>query len=789
MKTELLKISLIFIITSFVCISAFANNTNENSESAQGSTISGFIKDASDGEILIGANIYIPQLGIGATTNVYGFYSLTVLPGEYDVVISYIGYQRIIERINLNKTLSKSFELSYESEVLAEVIISDRKSNHNIVETQMSAIRINTETIKQIPALMGEVDLLKTVQLMPGVSSAGEGFSGFNVRGGSADQNLILLDEATVYNPSHLMGFFSVFNSDAIRDMTVYKGDIPAEYGGRLSSLLDIRMKDGNMKKFAGAGGLGTIASRLTLEGPIIKDKASFIVSGRRTYADMFLALASDSALHNNQLYFYDFNMKANAIINDKNRLFVSGYFGRDVFAFQDMVDMRWGNHTYTVRLNTVLNEKLFSNTSLIYSNYDYAINVSQDAGSFGNFVWDSNIRDIGLKYDLNYYMNPNNSIKFGVHAYYRTINPGTITSKDFDFSYDMENNTSLDYAFYASNNHKISNKLILNYGLRLSAFENLGEKTVYTYDDNFNISDTLKVAKGERYNTNFGLEPRLGATYIISDKMSVKSSYSRTRQYLHLASNSNAGLPTDVWFPVSPNVKPQISDQVAAGVFRNFNNDMFELSGEVYYKSMQNQIDFKDNAQLIFNEHIEAEIRTGIAKSYGFELMLRKQKGSFTGWIGYTLSKTQRKIEDINNHEWYNASFDKPHNLTIVMAYHLNENINIGATWIYSTGNPTTLPTGRWEYGGLIMPSYSGRNDYRLPDYHRLDLSVNFKLTKDPEKRVKHELNISCYNVYNRKNPFTIYFEPEEKGSHNMKAYQLSLFGIVPSITWNFKF
>ncbi len=778
----------VFLITLIVTGLIFVKNLKaEVHEEQAGPVISGFIKDAANGEALIGATVYIKELGSGTVSNVYGFYSLSLAVGTYTIEYSFIGYQKVEKQVVVKDRQTINIELNSNSEVLSEVVINGQRSNENIVNQQMSSISLNAETMKRIPAFMGEVDVLKTMQLLPGVQTAAEGFSGFSVRGGLADHNLILLDEATVYNASHLMGFFSVFNSDAIKDMTIYKGDIPAQYGGRLASLLDIRMKEGNMKNFQATGGIGTISSRLTLEGPVIKDKASFLVSGRRTYADMFLALSSDSLLNDNQLYFYDLNMKGNYIIDQNNRLFLSGYFGRDIFAFRDFFNMEWGNATYTLRWNRLISDRLFANYSFIYSNYAYNMNLN--TGGMSNFRWESGIEDYGVKADYNYYLNPNNTIRFGIQGIYHNIDPGHIIPNTGEEAIKMDNNKAIEYAVYLANDHKLSDRFSAQYGLRFSFAHNLGGGTVFKYDENYNVIDSTKYKRGAFYNLMPGLEPRLGATYLLRDDMSLKASYSRTYQYMQLASNSNAGMPTDVWFTASPNINPQYADQVAAGVFKNILNDRIELSAEVYYKDMKNQIDFKDNANIFFNDKLEAEIRTGVAKAYGVEFLVRKQRGQFTGWIAYTLSRSQRKIDEINNGNWYNTSTDKPHNLTLVANYEISKRLSIGANWVYTTGAPTTLPTGRWEYAGVIAPSYSERNGYRLPDYHRLDLSVNYRFNKNDNARFHNELNISCYNVYNRKNPFTIYFEPESRESHKMQAYALSMFGIVPAITWNFKF
>jgi outer membrane receptor for ferrienterochelin and colicin len=748
--------------------------------------ISGVIRDATNGETLIGATVFIVESGRGAVSNAYGFYSLSLPAGSWNLRISYIGYESLEVNISLAGNITRNFDLHPSTLEMQEVVVSSRRRDRNISETQMSSVQLNAETIKRVPAFMGEVDLLKTVQMLPGVQTVAEGFSGFSVRGGSTDHNLILLDEAVVYNASHLLGFFSVFNSDAIKDMSVHKGDIPAQHGGRLASLLDIRMRDGNMKKLSFTGGIGSISSRLTVEGPFVRDRGSFMISGRRTYADMFLALSSDSLVKNNTLFFYDLNLKGNWIINENHRVFLSGYYGRDVFAFQDIMDMNWGNATQTLRWNYIINERLFSNTSFIYSDYQHRLGFAQGGSSY---KWDSGITDYGVKTDFTFYPNPGNTVRFGGQVFRHSFSPGNITNGNNGQGITIPENSSVEYVVYASNDLDLHEKFSLQYGLRYVIHQNMGEARVYNFDENYQPAGYTDYRKGEIYNTKGGLEPRVSGAFRLTDASSVKGSYSRTRQYMQLASNSSAGMPTDVWFPASPNIKPQVSDQVAIGYFRNLNDNMFETSVEIYYKDMQNQIDFRDNANIYFNEMIEGEIRTGIAEAYGMELMIRKNEGKLTGWVSYTLSSARRKIDEINNGNWYRANYDKPHNFTLVLNQDMGRRLDIGLNWVFTSGAPLTLPTGRWEYGNLIMPSYSERNGYRLPRYHRLDLSATYQLGVSRSRRLSHELNFSVYNVYNRKNPFTIYFESEAGNKHNMNAKQMSLFGIVPSVTWNFRF
>jgi len=750
-------------------------------------TISGHVKDQS-GEDLIGATIFVKELKTGTVTNVYGFYSITLKEGNYHIDYSYVGYETLSVEVNLNENKTKEITLEESSKNIDEVIITAERKNENVVKTEMSTVKLQAKEIKKVPALLGEVDLIKTLQLMPGIQATGEGFSGFNVRGGSPDQNLILFDEATVYNASHLMGFFSIFNNDAVKDMKIYKGDIPAQYGGRLSSLLDIRMKDGNQKNLEATGGIGTISSRLTLEVPVIEDKWSVLVAGRRTYADLFLLLSSDEALNATKLYFYDLNLKTNYTINEKDRIFVSGYFGRDALKFGDSYSFDWGNYTLTTRWNHLFSEKLFSNFSFIYSKYDYKMESGME--SIG-FKWASNLEDFKLKADLNYYPNPRNSIKFGFEAIHHHFVPGKATSSSdvADITISTPQSYAMEYGIYLSNEHKLTEKLALNYGLRGSMFQNMGSSTVYNFDNNYEATDSTTYDRWEIFNTFSGLEPRASLNYTLNSRSSFKASYSRTFQYLHLASNSTAGSPLDVWVPASKNIAPQRADQFALGYFRNFLDDILETSVEVYYKNMYNQIDFKDFATLNLNAQYEGEFRTGNAWAYGAEFLIRKQRGDFSGWISYTLSKAERKISEVNEGKIYSSSYDRPHNVSIVGSYELNKRWSFSATWVYASGSPVTFPTGRYEQGNMIVPIYSERNGYRMPDYHRMDLSITLKSKEKPDRRLKSELNLSIYNVYNRHNAWMINFSQDENEPNKTIAEKVYLFPIIPSLTWNFHF
>jgi len=789
-----MKLIKIFIITALIMPGFLWAATPEGEEDAgKKLTISGHIKDKETGEDLIGATVYITEIKTGTVTNVYGFYSISVLPGEYTVTYSYIGYETQVKNINLNQNYTFDIELGTKQQILSEVVIKGEARDANVKKAEMSVKKMDTKTIKKIPALMGEVDIIKAIQLLPGVTTTSEGSSGFSVRGGAPDQNLIILDEATVYNPSHLMGFFSVFNNDALKDVKLYKGDIPSAYGGRLSSLLDVRMKDGNIKEFSGTGGIGSISSRLTLEGPIAKDKASFIVSGRRTYADVFLKLSSDPDLKDNTLYFYDLNAKVNYQINDNNRIYASIYHGKDVFKNPDF-KMGWGNETETVRWNHLFSQKLFSNFTFLRSKFDYYLGVPE--GEPNSFLWESELNDYSLRADFNYFPNSHYSFRFGASSTYHDFDPGSargLGEEAFFTEYIVPKNYALESAIYLSNEHKIGARLTLKYGVRFSLFNNVGKGTIYNFDENFIKIDSTVYESGDFFNTYSNLEPRFGLAYILTETSSVKASYSRTAQYIHLASNSTAGTPLDVWFPSSPNVKPQIGDQVAIGYFKNFLDNKIEASVETYYKFNQNAIDFKDHAELLLNQEVEGELRFGDAWSYGAEFMINLNLQKLSGWVSYTLSKTWRKVEDINSGNKYPASYDKPNNIAVVLNYEINERMSVGANWVYMTGSPVTFPIGRFQYGNLINPVYSDRNAYRLPDYHRLDVSFTLKEKPKPGKKWHGEWNLSVYNAYARKNAWVINFEQEKDANGNPTnetyAEMTYLFGIIPSITYNLHF
>lgn len=749
-------------------------------------TISGYIKEAATGEELIGASIFVPELRAGGITNVYGFYSITIPKGNYTLIYSFIGFEDQKLEINLSQNLRKDIELKESSLSLQEVVITGETEDRNIKSSEMSAIKMDMKEIKSLPVLFGEQDIIKTLQLLPGVKSAGEGGSGFYVRGGSADQNLILLDEAPIYNASHLLGFFSVFNSDALKDVKMIKGGMPAEYGGRLSSVLDIKMKDGNSKRLSVSGGLGLISSRLTVEGPLVKNKGSFIISGRRTYADLFLKLSSDDQLNKTKLYFYDLNMKANYRLGNNDRIFISGYFGKDVFGFEDVMSSDWGNTTATVRWNHLFSEKLFLNSSFIFSDYTFDSGMTMGESMTVNVL--SGVKDFNLKEDFQYYINTNSKLKFGANIIHHTFKPGEVSSNSEQFSQlGTENDYAYESAAYIANEFKVGGLLTFNLGLRYSNFAATGPGDVYSYEDNGNVKDTASYSNNELIKDYGGLEPRFSMSYILDEKSSVKLSYARNRQYIHFLSNSTSGAPLDAWVPSSTIIQPEISDQIALGYFRNFSNNKFETSVELYYKNMQNQVDYKNGADLFLNPMVESQLVFGSGRSYGLEMYLKKKVGKLTGWISYTLSRAERQISDINGGDWYPVKYDRTHDISVVGMYKLNDKWSFSASWVYNTGDAVTFPSGKYVIEDQIVNMYTERNGYRMPDYHRLDLGATY--TNKKRKKYESSWNFSIYNAYARENAYTITFQEKEGSPNEMEATQLSLFKIIPSITYNFKF
>jgi hypothetical protein len=730
-------------------------------------TISGTVRDAATGETLIGATVKIqgePQ-SFGTSSNAYGFYSLSGNSGEYNLMVSYTGYQSFTRKITLTSALKLNIELTTDRAALQEVVItSSNRKNENVRSPQMGLDKLDMKSLDNLPVLFGEKDILKTIQLLPGVKAGGEGNTGFFVRGGAADQNLILLDEATVYNSSHLLGFFSTFNGDAIKDVSLFKGGMPAQYGGRLSSVLDVKMQDGNNKQFGVEGGIGLIASRIKVEGPIVKDRGSFMFSARRTYIDLLLKASSDSSLNSNTLNFYDINAKLNYKFDDKNTLFVSGYFGQDNIGIDDLFANDWGNTTATVRLNHVFNDKLFSNTSFIFNKYHYAIELL-DADNNARVT--SLIRDFNLKEDMQYYSNQH-VIRFGIQATHHRIAPSDITTSG-NSSFNplaVENRYGLELAGYVSDEWKLTDKLNILYGVRLSSFSLLGPGTFNTY--------------------NYP-EPRFSASYSLNEENSIKASYNRNTQNIHILTNANTGSPTDQYVMSSNNIKPELADQVAMGYFKNSKDNSFELSGEIYYKWMQNQIDYKDGAELIANANVESELLYGTGRAYGLELYAKKTKGKLTGWISYTLSKTERKFDGINDGNYFPARQDRTHDLALVGIYNFNPRWTFSANYIYSTGNAVTYPAGKYTVGGLTTYYYTDRNANRMPYTSRLDVSATLKAKET--RKYQSSWSFGLYNALNRKNPYSIQFRDKKNDPTKTEAVQTSLFGIIPSVTYNFKF
>lgn len=758
-------------------------------------TLSGKVKDKATGETLIGVTIQVPELkGTGTVTNDYGFYSISLKEGTYTFLFSYAGYQSISETVTLSANTTKDISLQVSSNELNEVVVSATARNSNVTSTQTGVDRLNMTQIKDIPILFGERDVLKTIQLLPGVKSAGEGNTGFYVRGGSADQNLILLDEATVYNASHLLGFFSTFNSDAIKDVTLYKGNMPAQFGGRLASVMDVKMNDGNSKDYNVSGGIGLIASRLLIEGPIVKDKGSFLISGRRTYADVFLKLSNDESQRNTQLYFYDLNMKANYRLSEKDGLYLSGYFGQDRIAAGNLFGIDWGNTTATLRWNHIFNTKLFSNTSLIYSNFKYNIGLTI-ANNDIDII--SRIEDWNLKQEFQYYLNTRNTLKFGFNSVYHKIVPGEIRASESSGvnNVKLTHRHSWENAVFANNDWKVNPHLNISYGLRVSSFSVLGPGNFYTYENEGRettaeviVKDTTYYGSGDFVKTYVNLEPRLSAAYIFDSRHSVKLSYARNTQNLHLLSNTTSSSPTDRWIPNSNNIKPEISDQIAAGYYRNFKNNQYETSIEAYYKDMQNQVDYRNGAQVEGNEQVEGDLLTGKGRAYGVELYVKKKTGRLTGWISYTLSRTERQINGINNDKWYAARQDQTHSLAVVGIFTLNKKWTLSGTFVYNTGNAVTFPSGKYVGpDGRVLFYYTERNGYRMPAYHRLDFGATCKLKE--RKRFSSELAFSLYNAYGRENAYVINFRRDPDNANKTQAVQYSLFRWVPSISYNFKF
>ncbi|WP_301923954.1 TonB-dependent receptor [Ferruginibacter sp.] len=761
-------------------------------------TISGYAKDVQNGETLIGATITVKGNSKGITSNQYGFYSITLLDGNYELICSYAGYQPKITEVKLDADQSLNFDLITRS-ALQEVVITAKKTDGNVKNAQMGKFVLPIEQIKAIPAFLGEVDLLKTIQLLPGVRNAGEGSAGIYVRGGGPDQNLIMLDDAIVYNTGHLFGFFSIFNSDAIKNVSLIKGGMPAQYGGRLSSVLDISMKEGNDKKFQVEGGIGLIASRISIQGPIKKNKASFIISARRTYIDALTKpfIKKTSQFYGSGYYFYDLNAKMNYKFSEKDRLYISGYFGRDVFNFVNGkrsldVNIPWGNATGTVRYNHVFNKRLFGNTSFVFNNYNFSFQAAQ---SNFKIKLASGIRDVTLKQDFDLYPFTNHKIKFGGLYTYHKFTPSVVSGTQDTVVFKPQNPQAKfahEAAVYLQDDWDVSYKIKINAGLRYSWFQQIGPYNIYTTDANGNRTDSTKFSSGQPVKTYGGLEPRFTLRYGINDETSIKASVTRNLQYIHLVSNSGSTLPTDLWVPSTYKVKPQISWLYAAGLFKNFNNNTFETSVELYYKSMQNQIEYEEGYTPNTLEDTEKFFTFGKGWSYGSEFFINKTKGRLTGWIGYTLSYTWRKFPALNFGEKYPAKYDRRHDLSVVALYELNKRWKLSATFVYGSGNATTLPQRFYIVNGVLTQEYSRINEYRLPAYHRLDFAGIYSPKKNEGRKWHSEWVFSVYNVYSRKNPYFIYFDQNGSaydGSLKVQGKQVSLFPIIPAVTWNFKF
>lgn len=765
-------------------------------------TLSGTISDAKNNETLIGVNLSIKGLNYYITTNEYGFYSITLPKGTHTVEVSYMGYQTMEEQISLQQNTKKNFILTENGQQLDEVIIVE-KNKTNTRKAEMSVNKLAIATIKQMPVVLGEVDIIKSLLFLPGVTNAGEGQSGFNVRGGGADQNLILLDEATLFNSSHLFGFFSVFNPDAIKDLKLYKGGIPARFGGRASSVLDIYQKDGSNKGFHVNGGIGLISSRLLLEGPIVKEKGSFLIGGRGSYAHLFLKLANND----NSAYFYDLNTKMNYKINKNNTLYLSGYFGRDIFTINKSFSNTYGNSTLNLRWNHLFNDQLFSNASLIYSDYYYGLQLD-----FIGFNWDSGIKNYNFKYDFKYYLNDKIKLNFGTNAIYYDFNPGAIKPIDENSSINfkqLEKKYAFEPSLYIDAEQKISSKINVQYGLRYSMFYRLGSSNVNNYlnnqavlfNQNLGIYEKATPINSTYYGSNKTIasydnfEPRFAMSYEISDSKSVKLSYNKMAQYLQLVSNTASPTPLDIWTPSDQFIQPQIANQFAVGYFSNLKEDAYSLEVEGYYKHIKNRMDYIDGADLIANEAIEQVILNGEMRSYGLEVLFRKNTGKFTGWIAYTLSKSQQRTpgrnaleSGINNGEWYRSGYDKTHNIAITTAYKLNEKWSFSGNFTLQSGQPVTYPNGQYEYQGIVIPSYGLRNQNSLPTYHHLDIAATLTPRKNDKRKWKGEWVFSIYNIYSRKNAASISFRQNAETGNN-EAIRLSIFGMVPSVTYNFKF
>ncbi len=761
-------------------------------------TINGFVRDSSNGEELIGVTVYVNEAGTGVTTNAYGFYSITLPKGIYHLQYSFIGFATFAKEVGLNKNIESNVDLVDEVTQMDEVVVVAEPLDANVSDIQMGRVELNMAQVRKLPMVFGESDIIKTIQMQPGVISAGEGTSSFFVRGGSADQNLILIDEAPVYDPSHLFGLFSIFNSDVIKESELYRGGIPARFGGRLSSILEVRTKDGNNKRLEGSGGIGSLASRLMLEGPIRKEKSSFLISARRSYVDLFLKAAGES----NLVYFYDVNAKLSWKHNNNNRFFAAFYTGRDDFNFDGNFGFGWGNATGTFRWNHLFNDRLFSNTTLVASNFDYKLGFDD---AVQGFEWKSRLQQFSLNNDLSYFITPESELNFGYHLTFRRFSPGIISPTSSASIFQTVEQTkmfALDHALYIDQEQKWGDKFITNVGVRLSIFQNVGPGEVVLYQDpkdniNINRVGTIKYDDLENIKAYVNIEPRVSVMYRTTETSSVKASYGRMVQNTHLISSGTVPLPFNTWNPSGYYLKPQISDQYALGYFRNFKDNAFEFSIEAFYKDLQNVTDFSDNAEIFFNEDLITVIRQGKSWAYGTEFSLQKKEGKFTGFASYTLSKVERKVPDVNNGNPFPANYDRRNAFNLAMTYDLNEKWSFGANFTFTTGRPITVPSGKYEFGDIYVPDVvSERNGYRLPAYHRADLSAVLTPAKNKNRKWKGQYVFSLYNMYSRKNPFSLYTRPLQDDEGNIldngtvkEARLIYLFPILPSITYNFNF
>lgn len=769
---------LLFAILSCVC-------------NATAQRLHGNVTDAQTGEPLIGATVYIPSLSKGTVTDLDGRYTLSLSNGNYSVSYSFMGYETAVITANINGNTSLNVKLKSSSQKIDEVVITSQNKQEQLARPEMGVEKLQSKTIKSVPVLLGETDVIKVMQLMPGVQAASEGSTGFSVRGGNPDQNLVLLDGSTIYNAGHFMGFFSVFNNDAVNDVKLYKGDIPASYGGRLSSLLEVNMKDGDKQRYHLNGGVGLISSRLTVDGPIINQRTSFLASARRTYFDLFLPFATNESAKESTIYFYDLNARISHTVNDNNHIFASAYLGRDLFEYP-IAGMAFGNKSVSLRWSHIFNQRNYLNLTAHAVNSDYDLSMDFDAASKASLS--SVIKDLSIRADFSSKVGLTHTLTYGFQLTRHDFQPGTARGEGAQAimgKIEMPKNKAIETSVFIGNTETVSPSLTLRYGVRLSTFHNYGPTILYKYDDEYNLSETVEKGSGV-YNSNFGLEPRFALSYMVDEHSSVKASYTRTYQYMQQASVSTSGTPMDVWYMSSPNVKPQLSDQVSLGYFHNILDDRIELSFETFYKAMENTIDFKDHPHVMLNKYLEGELRFGNSLSYGAEFMAKADFGRWNGWVSYTLSRADRKIVGVNDGKRYLSPYNHTHDASVVASYRFTDRISVSGNWVFISGAPTTFPVARYEVGGEIVPYYSSRNRDRMPNYHRLDLSLTIQCKRNPERRWQGEWVFSFYNAYNHHNTWGIHFERENKDNEQtyvIKSKSVYLFPIIPSVSYNFKF